>query len=283
MSRRSQLRRGLRDSLRRLEGLMKTERDHDNDAGNGVQDEVQKVGDAQEGDILHHVSKALAPETSTSGRRIRTSLPSSLPASPPPGRIENDDDDDDDEGWASDRSASPDTLDADASSTADRNKKLKTSKARSSPTRRLSSHPLGAERRGRRTSLRRGHTQPSSLSEADPPVTVDIRGRSPVPISAHSQIHTPIPSPTRSRSHIPSLTNKSEGSHSRHHSRHGTSDSVRNQRLEHIRAMHSLPPTREASPSRSVWFADEVPPLSASASISMDLARSLPPTPPNEA
>jgi hypothetical protein len=86
-----------------------------------------------------------------------------------------------------------------------------------------------------------------------------------------------MPSPTRP--HIPSIT-KSERRQSRH-SRPGTSDSVRNQRLEHIRALYSTPPTREASPSRSVWFADEIPPLSASGS--MDLGRSQPPTPPDEA
>jgi hypothetical protein len=148
----------------------------------------------------------------------------------------------------------------------------------------MPSHPLGSGRRGRRTSLRRSHgQQPSSQSDHHPGgVIVDERGRSSTPISKHSSNHTPtIPSPTRS--HVPSLTNKSEVSSQGRHSRPGTSDSARNQRLEHIRALYSVPPTREASPSRSVWFADEAPPPSASASISMDLGRSLPPTPPDEA
>ena len=276
MSRRSQFRQAWRHSLKRLEGLVKTEKDHEHEAGSGVQAEV-KVGEVQDSDIRQHVRKALAPETSTSERRIRTTPSHRLPPSPPPGRIENDDDGDDgDEEWASDRSSSPDP--PDTSSTADQKKKPKAPKIKPSP--RMPSHPLGSGRRGRRTSLRRSHTQPSSQSQPDhPPVIVDERGRSLAPFPKHSPIHTPISSPTRS--HVPSLT-KSEASHGRH-SRPGTSDSVRNQRLEHIRALYSVPPTREASPSRSVWFADEAPPPSASASISMDLARSLPPTPPDEA
>jgi len=49
--------------------------------------------------------------------------------------------------------------------------------------------------------------------------------------------------------------------------RPGTAESsLRNQRIDSIRALHSRPPTREASPSRSVRFVDEGVPVSASRS-----------------
>jgi sodium/hydrogen antiporter len=260
-SRKSHFRRAFRNSLKRLEELTKTAKDPGQEASDGIEGEVKD----SESQVEVHVREALAPEASTSGRRnIYASQTQTPSPSPPPEHVENGDDE---EGWASDRSASPEQPDAGA--TTNQKKKSKAHKEKSNQ--RVLSHPLGAAgRRGRRTSLRRSHTL--SLSQPDsahPPVVADVRGRSSVP-SAYSP-HTPIPSPTRS--HISSLT-KSEG----RQSRPGTSDSARNQRLAHIRAMHSSPPTREASPSRSVWFADEVPP-----SASTDLARSQPPTPPDEA
>jgi len=143
-------------------------------------------------------------------------------------------------------------------------------------------------RRGRRTSLRKGQTHQTDSAHHSVATITEERGRSPIPVSADLP-HSPTPSPGRprfpslphsptsspSRSRFPSMSHSE--SHLRRHSRPGTSESARNQRLEHIRALHSSPPTREASPSRSVWFVDEVPP-----SASMDLGRSQPPTPPDE-
>jgi hypothetical protein len=134
----------------------------------------------------------------------------------------------------------------------------------------MHSHVPGSGRWGRRASVRRGNAQPlSDTDTSHAPGATAERGRSPPPVSAQS---THASTPGLNRSHTPSLTN-SEFRLGRH-SRPGTSDSARNQRLEHIRTLHSAPPTRDASPSRSVWFADEVYP-----SARVDAARSQPPTP----
>lgn len=256
-SRTSHLREALNQSLKRLEDLKNTVKHHQHKMRTDIEDEVREV-ETHVNHIEHHVAEILAPEASGRGRKNRR-------VSPPLEPIEFDGEE---EGWASDSSTSSGRPNI----TEDQKQKSKASKVKS--TSRLHSHPLGSIRRGRRTSLRRGQNQPLSQSDvAHFPVTPEVRGRTSVPPFPYSQ-HSPTPSLTRS--HIPSLT-KSDRRQS-YHSRPGTSDSARNQRLEQIRAMHSSPPTREASPSRSVWFADQVPP-----SASMELARSMPPTPPDEA
>lgn len=268
----SHLRRAFRHSLQRLEGLKQTARELEHESSKVIENEVKEI-QAQVEDMQHRVREALTPEAISSGGRNKSTSPSSQPRLPLPfPPLEHVENGDDEEGWASDKSASPGRPDARVM--ADQKKKVKSPKVK--PNLRLPSHPVVSGRRGRRTSLRRTPTQPLSQIElTHPPVVTDARGRSPVPVSTHT-IHTsrtPIPSPTRS--HISSITT-GEGRKNRH-SRPGTSDSARHQRLERIRALHSSPPTREVSPTRSVWFADEVPP-----STSVDFGRSQTSTPPDE-
>lgn len=61
-----------------------------------------------------------------------------------------------------------------------------------------------------------------------------------------------------------------------HATRPGTAESsLRDQRMDSLRALHSRPPTREASPSRSVRLMDEGVPVSASRSGSVGNLRAL--------
>ena len=45
---------------------------------------------------------------------------------------------------------------------------------------------------------------------------------------------------------------------SRNSTRPGTADSAYSRRIEHLRALHSAPPTRDSSPSRSIRFKDDL-------------------------
>ncbi|KAF8074102.1 Sodium/hydrogen exchanger family-domain-containing protein [Lyophyllum atratum] len=151
------------------------------------------------------------------------------------------------------------------------------------PTR---SQPLGSlSRKGRqRGSIRRGHPPPPAIQTQDqtetpgsstptPPDESESerrgRGRShdvahphfeagegrryPHP---HQQRPGTAPSTyTRTRTHRPGTADSLTST-----LRPGTADSsLRNHRVSHIRLMHSSPPTREVSPSRSVRFMDEAP------------------------
>src|SRR5262249_4209918 len=151
------------------------------------------------------------------------------------------------------------------------------------------------------TPVRGEHHAPGATA-TPPGATTEERGRTRGPATPQQKqqqrqqqyMHTPTPSPSRLQ-HVHGILNEPSSSSSgrhhhspqqqqqRHRSRPGTGETststgggVVPRRLEHIRAMHSAPPTRDSSPSRSVWFVDEVPPLSAG--VVGD--RSLPPTPP---
>jgi hypothetical protein len=255
-SRISHLRQAFTQSLKRLEDLRKTAKGLEHEASSDIEGEIKNIGAQVEG-IQNCVNDALSAEAGTSGKRSPSASPP--PRLPPPSSSQGQVQDNDEEGWASDASDTP--------VSACRKKKSKSSKSKPGP-RTHSSHVPGFGRWGRHPSIRRGNAQSSSHRDTfHTPGVTEERGRSPVPASAQ----TTLPPPTLNRSHTPSLTNSDVRLR---HSRPGTSDSVRNQRLEHIRMLHSSPPTREASPSRSVWFADEAYPNAR-----VDAARSQPPTP----
>jgi hypothetical protein len=253
-SRISHLRQAFIQLLKRLEDLRKTAKGLEHEASSDIEGEIKNIGAQVEG-IQNCVNEALSAKVGTSGKRSPSASP---PLRLPPPSQEHVQDNDE-EGWASEASDTP--------VSACRKKKSKSSKSKPG-LRTHSSHVPSFGRWGRHPSIRRGNAQSSSHRDTFHTLGVtEEHGRSPVPASAQ----TTLPPPTLNRSHTPSLMNSDV--HLRH-SRPSTSDSVRNQRLEHIRMLHSSLPTREVSPSRSVWFADEAYPNAR-----VDMACSQPPTP----
>lgn len=154
----------------------------------------------------------------------------SLPPSPPVKGSESSGNDDDDEGWGSETSDSGQPLAGPSTDTS--------SSAKVEGKKR--SRGFGIGRKGRqRVSLRRSLT-PVHVShhEGETDNGEESRGRSGA--TGASRTHPRVGAP-----HV------GAGS-----SRPRTADSAINQRLESLRAQASRPPTREASPSRSVRFVD---------------------------
>ncbi|KAG5644324.1 hypothetical protein DXG03_008682 [Asterophora parasitica] len=159
-------------------------------------------------------------------------------------------DDDDEEGWASDPS------------TSDRGSSTGATKKRSPKPRPTRSQPLGAKRSGRqRTSIRRS---------APPPPVIVMHDSDDAP----SGVATPTTS-TPPNEGEPERRGRSNRAHFAPSTRSprsflspataGEPSSPRNHRLTHIKAQYSAPPTREASPARSVRFIDSQSPRSAPA------------------
>lgn len=236
----------------------------EHEAAGGIEGEVKEIESQVQG--IHDSVKAL-------GVPVQSSK-----AGPNPTN------DSSDESWASDRSYS-DSAPADT----DQRKRSKAPRTKSTT--------VGSGRRGRtRTSLRRGlaHHPVMHRDDADTNIsqmiTVEERGRVGSPSADPTSTHSPDTSsteklrPIASGSNLRSRPNTAEGSirpvssGSHHRSRPNTAEgssrptpsgslrsrpntaesSVRHHRLDHIRALHSSPPTREVSPSRSVRFKDEL-------------------------
>lgn len=180
--------------------------------------------------------------------------------------------DEDDEGWASDRSRTSQGVVA--------KRRLKAPKMKQSASSSSKSHQVGSStRKGRsRTSLRRGQSSshlildPEHIDKPQDNVSVHPTPSSPstnAPTPASSTATTEVgATKSRGRSypylaprHRSISPSGSSPSHSRPSTaekvRPGTGDSASHQRLEHLRMMHSSPPTRDVSPSRSVRFMDE--------------------------
>ena len=146
--------------------------------------------------------------------------------------------DDDEDGWASDTS---DVLDGSAPRPSSSGKRVSGAHAQ---------HPLyGHHKSRRRTSFRRGHAGDAAGKIGEKEAAEESRGRDDRPSS--------------SRSATTSVTFAGGTTYSK--SRPGTADtylsrtsvgegSLRNHRVESLRTLHSVPPTRENSPSRSVRF-----------------------------
>ncbi|RDB14835.1 putative Na(+)/H(+) antiporter C3A11.09 [Hypsizygus marmoreus] len=212
----------IRRSLHLLSGLRKTTSHLEDDTGDSVEAKVAEIEE--------HVKHALSANADTPGAG-----PSRQPG------------EEDEEGWASDRSSSSgDQVGGEESTEAKKRLRIRT----------LRSHPLGSARRGRqRTSLRRSHvhsvapeeqtaTTMAAATSPTSPAESEARGRSPMYPTPSSPIGS-----ARSR---PTTADRGM--------RPGTADgSLRNHRIDHIKALHSSPPTREVSPSRSIRFMDEAP------------------------
>ena len=156
---------------------------------------------------------------------------------------------DDDEGWASEGS--------------DTGEVCKTAAGVCKP--RMSKTTAHAHKSRRRSSFRRAHGL-TAMMGGD--IVEEPRGRDSRPSTAHSSATAVTFAGDNSLS-----SGKPKHHHVTHsrHSRPGTADtymsrtstrpgtgdsSLRNHRVDSIRALHSIPPTRESSPSRSVRFAD---------------------------
>ncbi|KAF9523393.1 Sodium/hydrogen exchanger family-domain-containing protein [Crepidotus variabilis] len=162
---------------------------------------------------------------------------------------------DDDDGWASEGS--------DASG--DVGESGKTGAATGKRSMKSAAHPhhVHAHKSRRRFSFRRAHSSGLPTAGADGEIVEEQRGRELKPVPSRSAapgitfVGNP---PTRPGHHAHSGHTKRPGTAdsylSRTSTRPGTGDSLRNNRIESIRALHSVPPTRESSPSRSVRFVD---------------------------
>ncbi|KAF9465385.1 Sodium/hydrogen exchanger family-domain-containing protein [Collybia nuda] len=244
----------IRQSLTKLDGLKQTAHALEHEAADGIEGEVKEI----EGHVQQIEESVKALSTSAQPGK----------AGPSTTIIESSD-----EGWTSDRSYPDPTL-----AGGDQKKRSKATRPKITT--------VGSGRRGRtRTSLRRGLAQHPSLhhDDADAHATrVDERGRVGVSSAGSTSTHpadTPSPEtpsfpyasssrtrPISSSSHHRSRPNTAESSarptsSGSQRSRPDTAESsIRHHRLDHIRALHTSPPTREVSPSRSVRFMDEAPP-----------------------
>lgn len=255
----------IRQSLNKLDGLKHTAQALEHEAASGIEGEVKEI-ESQVQDI-HDSVKAL-------GVPVQSSKAGPNPTT-----------DSGDESWASDGSYSDS-----APAGTDQKKRSKAPRTKSTT--------VGSGRRGRtRTSLRRGLAQPpmhrnGADTDTSQMITVEERGRVGAPSADPTSTNPPDTSssgnllhPVASGSHsLRSRPNTAEGSirpvssssylRSRPNTAEGSSrptpsgslrsrpntaeSSVRHHRLDHIRALHSSPPTREVSPSRSVRFKDEL-------------------------
>jgi hypothetical protein len=218
----------IRQSLQRISSLKRLSRTIEHESRSAIEGEVKEI-EAQVQGIHDSVKEALS--TSPQPREASSSTHP----------------EEDDEGWASEQSHD-DPAEATGSN----------QKQRSKTPRTKSANP-GSGRRGRtRNSFRRGQVQPTVHYDNVDPTShthgATDRGRTGVP----STDATPPPD-SGGTEKLPRPT--SSGSSSGQRSRPGTAEgSIRHHRLDHIRALHSSPPTRDVSPSRSVRFQDEISP-----------------------
>jgi len=180
---------------------------------------------------------------------------------------------DDEEGWASDGSH-PDQPVASGSASSS-NELTRSDSKRRAPKMRGStskSQPVGSgvPRKRHRTSVRRSHPAPAHLnldqasSSFTGPEESEARGRSHGHhlVASPTSIHGSHPSP--SPSWRPGTPRSRPNTADRKSPRPDTGDSshsLQNNRLQYIRALHSSPPTRDSSPTRSIRFVDESPRL----------------------
>lgn len=147
--------------------------------------------------------------------------------------------DEDEDGWASDTSDIPDEK-----GTGSSNPGMRGAKHRSG----WSYNPHHGHHKSRKRSIRRGHMADGATKIEGQEVGEELRGRNNRPSSGSGTTSVTFAGGTN-------LPKSRPGTADTYPSRTSAGDSsLRNHRVESLRTLHSIPPTRENSPSRSVRF-----------------------------